>query len=94
MLRTKISAALIAGIVMIGPSVAAPASGASPQQPNASAPRQAPLPAAPAASIREAQGVARPLLYWAGAGALIIGGVILLGQDDDGSATTTTTGSN
>ena len=89
--RMKISAALVAGIVMIGQSVAVPALGASPQQANASAPRQAPLPAGPAASIREAQGVARPLLYWAGAGALIIAGVILIGQGDDGTSTTTTT---
>jgi hypothetical protein len=91
MLRMKISAALVAGIVMIGQSIAAPALGASPQQANASAPRQAPLPAGPAASVREAQGIARPLLYWAGAGALIITGVILIGQDDDGTSTTATT---
>ena len=93
MLRTKISAALVAGIVMIGQSVAAPALGASPQQANASAPRQAPLPAGPAASIREAQGIGRTLLYWAAAGAVIIAGVILIAQDDDGSTTTATTSS-
>jgi len=92
--RMKIPVALVAGIVMISQSVAAPALGASPQQANASAPRQAPLPAGPAASIREAQGVARPLLYWAGAGALIIAGVILIGQDEDNSTTTTTSTGN
>ena len=91
--RMKISAALIACIVMMGQSVAEPALGASTQQANASTPRQAPLPAGPTASIREAQGVARPLLYWAGAGALIIAGVILLGQGDDDTSTTATTSS-
>lgn len=89
--KMKFSAALVAGIAMIGQAVAAPALGAAPQQANASAPRQAPLPAGPAAPIREAQGVGRPLLYWAGAGALIIAGVILIGQDENGSSTTTTT---
>jgi hypothetical protein len=91
MLSMRISAVLFAGALTVGHAVAAPAAGPSPP-PNASAPRQAPLPSGPAAPIREAQGVGRPLLYWAGAGVLLIAGVILIAQDDDGTSTTTTTG--
>ena len=90
---TRISAVLFAGALTVGHAVAAPAASPSPPQANAaSASRQAPLPSGPAAPIREAQGVGRPLLYWAGAGALIIAGVILISRDEDGTSTTTTTG--
>jgi len=92
MLTTRISAVLFACTVTAGHAFAAPAASPSPPQTNAaSASRQTPLPSGPAAPIREAQGVGRPLLYWAGAGALIIAGVILISQDDDGTSTTTTT---
>jgi len=87
----KISAAILAGALAIGQAGAAPAASTVPQT-NASAPRQAPLPPGPAASIREAQGIGRPLLYWAAAGAVIITGVILLSLDGDGTTTTATTG--
>ena len=93
MLTTRISAVLFACTVTAGHAFAAPAASPSPPQTNAaSASRQTPLPSGPAAPIREAQGVGRPLLYWAGAGALIIAGVILIAGDDDGTSATTTTG--
>ncbi len=87
---TKILSILFAGLLTIGPAAAAPQASPAPSQ----ATRQAPLPAGPAAPVREAQGVARPLLYWAGAGAVIIAGVLLIAgpQDDDETSTTTTTG--
>ena len=92
MLTTRISAVLFAGALTIGHAVAAPAPSALPPQTKAaSASRQTPLPAGPAARVREAQGVGRPLLYWAGAGALLIAGVILFAQDDDGTSTTAAT---
>jgi hypothetical protein len=93
MLTTKISAVLFACALTVGHALAAPAASPSPPTTNAaSTSRQAPLPSGPAAPIREAQGVGRPLLYWAGAGALLIAGVILIAKDDDGTSTTTTTG--
>src|SRR5688500_1791303 len=92
MLTTRISAVLFAGTLATGHAFAAPAASPSPPQAKAaSASRQAPLPPGPAAQVREAQGVGRPLLYWAGAGALLIAGVILIAQDDDGSSTTAAT---
>ena len=94
MVRMDISAALVAGALTVGQAVAAPTAGTSPPQANASASRQAPLPPGGAASIREAQGVGRPLLYWAAAGAVIITGVILLAQGDDNATVTTTTTGN
>jgi hypothetical protein len=94
MLRMKISSACVAGVLTIGQAFAAPTTGPARPQTSASVSNQAPLPPAGAASIREAQGVGRPLLYWAGAGAVIIAGVILIAgpQDDDDTSTTTTTG--
>lgn len=92
MLSMRISVALLAGALTAGQAVAAPAAGTSPPQANASAPRHAPLPPRGAASIQQAQGVGRPLLYWGAAGAVIITGVILLSRGDDDTTTTATTG--
>jgi hypothetical protein len=92
MLRMKIPSACVAGVLTIGQAFAAPTAGPARPQTSASVPNQAPLPPAGAASIREAQGIGRTLLYWAGAGAVIIAGVILIGQDDDDTSATTTTG--
>ena len=88
----KILSAVVAGALTIGHAAAAPQAAPAPAPSQAT--RQAPLPAGPAASVREAQGVARPLLYWAGAGAVIIAGVLLIAgpQDDDETSATTTTG--
>jgi hypothetical protein len=91
---TKIFSVLFASALTLGQASAAQQSAppASPQS-TASQPRQSPLPPGPAASVREAQGVARPLLYWAAAGAVIIAGIILIaGPQDDDDTTTTTTG--
>jgi hypothetical protein len=94
MLNNKVSAVLVSGLVAglltIGQSAAAPQATPAPSE----VMRRAPLPAGPATSVREAQGIGRPLLYWAGAGAVIIAGVILIAgpQDDDDTSTTTTTG--
>ena len=86
----KILSAVIAGALMMGQAAAAPQASPTPSQ----ATRQAPLPAGPAAPVREAQSVTRPLLYWAAAGAVIIAGVLLIAgpQDDDETTTTTGTG--
>jgi hypothetical protein len=90
MLSNKISAVLVVGLMTIGQAAAAPEAPSAQSQ----ATHQAPLPAGPAAPIREAQNVGRPLLYWAAAGAVIIAGVILIAgpQDDDETTTTTGTG--
>jgi len=94
MLSNKISAVLVsgmvAGLLAIGQAAAAPE---APPAPSGTT-LQKPLPAGPAAPVREAQGVGRPLLYWAGAGAVLIAGILLIAgpQDDDDSSTTTTTG--
>jgi len=91
MLSMRISAVLFAGALAAGNAVAAPAASPSPPQTKASAPRQAPLPPGPAAPIREAQGVGRPLLYWAAAGVVIIAGVLLIYDSPDDTTTTTAT---
>lgn len=93
MLSVRISAALLLGALAASQVAAAPAGRTVPQA-NASAPRQSPLPPAGAGTVREAQGVGRPLLYWAAGGAAIIAGVILISQDNDGTSTTSTTGTN
>jgi hypothetical protein len=93
MLRIGVALALLAGALVANQAVAAQAPNAAPQAP-ASASRQAPLPPGGAASVQQAQGVGRPLLYWAAGGAAIITGVILLAQDNDGTGTTSTTGTN
>jgi len=81
---------LVAGLLTIGQAAAAPQATPAPSQ----AGRQAPLPAGAAAPVREAQGVGRPLLYWAGAGAVLVAGILLIAgpQEDDDTSTTTTTG--
>ena len=92
--RNRISAVLVAGLMganalTAGQAAAAPQAAPAPSQPA----RQAPLPAGQAATVREAQGVGRPLLYWAAAGAVIIGGILLIaGPQDDDDAVTTTSG--
>jgi hypothetical protein len=93
MVRIAIAVAVLSGVLGSVQEAAAQAQkNATPA--NASASRQAPLPPGGAASVREAQGVGRPLLYWAAGGAAIIAGVILLAQDNDGTSTTSTTGTN
>ena len=93
--RNTISAVLVACLMGVsaltaGQVAAAPQATPAPSQ----TARQAPLPAGQAATVREAQGVGRPLLYWAAAGAVIIAGILLIAgpQDDDDEATTTTSG--
>jgi hypothetical protein len=81
----RISAVLLAGILMAGEAAAQ--GPAPPPQTNTPAP---PLPPAGPAPRQQAQNVGRPLLYWAGGGAAIIAGVILIAQDNDDTSTTTT----
>jgi hypothetical protein len=92
MASTKIQIALLAGALAAGQAFAAPSN--APSNAKAPAAHQAPLPPGRAAPVREAQGIGRPLLYWAAGGALIITGVILISQDgdDDDTTTTATTG--
>jgi hypothetical protein len=89
----RIFAALLAGVFMVGEAVAAPAPGTPPPT-NVPSPPPPPLPPAGAAPRPQAQRIGRPLLYWGGAGAVLIAGVILIGQGDDATSTTTTTGTN
>jgi len=92
MVAIRVSAFLLAAAMTLSQAVAAPVTVNATPKANASAPRQpSPLPAGRAASISEAQGVGRPLLYWAAAGGAIIAGVILISQDGDDDNTTTTT---
>ena len=93
--RNRISAVLVAGLMSAssltaGQAAAAPQATPAPVQTT----RQAPLPAGQAATVRVAQGVGRPLLYWAAAGAVLVAGILLIAgpQDDDDEATTTTSG--
>jgi hypothetical protein len=89
MLSIRVSAILLAGVLVAGGAAAQ--GPAPPPQPNTPAP---PLPPAGPAPRQEAQNVGRPLLYWAAGGAAIITGVILIAQDNDGESVTTTTGTN
>ena len=89
MLSKCLSAALAAVVTMSQAEAAAPAD--RPSTPAATVSlRPTPLPAAGAAPIREAQGVGRPLLYWAAGGVAIITAVLLIHQDDDETSTTAT----
>jgi hypothetical protein len=93
MLKTLLAATISGAVLATVPAVAAERAAGSVAQPNPSAAVQAPLPAGRAASIREAQGIGRPLLYWSLAGGAVIAGVILLAQDgDEAPATAVTTG--
>jgi hypothetical protein len=86
----RISALLLAGVLMAGEAAAQ--GPVPPPQPATPAP---PLPPAGPAPRQQAQNVGRPLLYWAAGGAAIIAGVILVAQDNDDTVTTTsTTGTN
>jgi hypothetical protein len=94
MLSNRVIAAVLVARVILGEAAAAPAPSHTPAlAPSSSVQRQAPLPAATGAPIRQAQGIGRPLLYWTLGGAAIITGVILLSQADDEGATTATTAS-
>ena len=85
----RISAVLLAGVLMAGEAVAQ-----GPAPPPQTNPTPPPLPPAGAAPRQQAQNVGRPLLYWAAGGVAIMTGVILLAQDNDGTSTTSTTGTN
>lgn len=91
MLSVRICCALVAGALVAGEAVAAPAMRSAPSSAaKIATPRETPLPPGGAAPVRQAQGIGRPLLYWAAGGAAIIAGVILLSQDNDETSTTTT----
>jgi hypothetical protein len=92
MLSKCLSAALAAVVTMSQAEAAAPPSDHSSAPRATVSLRPTPLPPAGAAPIREAQGVGRPLLYWAAAGAAIIAGVLLLHQDADDTTATPSTG--
>lgn len=96
MLGLRTSAAVLIAALSVGSALGAPASQAVPAQTGTQAQRQAPLPPAGAApSVREAQALVRPLLYWAAGGLAIVAGVILLyDSPDDDTTTTATTGTN
>jgi hypothetical protein len=89
MLSKTLFAATLSGALLMAQAVAAQSASGPATQPNPSARPQAPLPAGRSASIREAQGIGRPLLFWTLAGGAIIAGVILLAQDGDEATTTT-----
>lgn len=90
MLSRRYIAATLIGAVLTGQAFAAPVAGGSTEQKTTSLLSNAPLPAGRPASIREAQGIGRPLLYWGAGGAAIVAGVILLAQDSDEGTTATT----
>jgi hypothetical protein len=94
MLSKCLFATLAAVVTMSQADAAAPASDHSSAPRARVSLRPTPLPPAGAAPIREAQGVGRPLLYWAAGGAAIIAAVLLLHEDDDDATTTTVSTGN
>jgi len=92
MLSIRVSAAIIAVVLMVGEAAAQGPGNPPPIDATPNAPP--PLPPAGPAPRQQAQSVGRPLLYWAAGGAAIIAGVILIAQDNDGESVTATTGTN
>jgi hypothetical protein len=95
MFSNRIFAATLIAVVTTGEAVAAPSPNVSNERKDSSLQSRAPLPAGRSTTIREAQGIGRPLLYWGAAGATIITAVILMSEDgEDAPATTVTTGTS
>jgi len=94
MVSRKLLAVILAGAMAASPTFAASNNVEKDNPPQANMmplSNQGPLPPGKAATVKEAQGIGRPLLWWGLGGAAIIAGVVFLSQSGNKSTTTSTT---